>query len=222
LGYFDIYHLTSNKKSKPKLKKVINMNSRYNFSVVRILRHCQGLTLKELAAKSGVTYTTLENVETNKATPSLKTLDAIAGGLEISTSELVSLSENQIVQRRKAKFVTGEFSGKINPGIDNCKVANFNKAKVLRVQAKKDVKVNVPQLHDNCNEICYVLSGCVDLTISGETYRLESDDSILFDGVLDHTFNQVETGEYITIHIPKDVSVIKDLLKQAEDEQVEQ
>jgi transcriptional regulator with XRE-family HTH domain len=197
------------------------MNSRYNFNVVRVLRHCHGLTLKQLAAKSGVTYTTLENVETNKATPSLKTLDSIAGGLEISTSELVSLSENQIVQRRKAEFVTDEFNGKMNPGIDNCKVAKFSNAKVLRVAAHKDVKVNVPQLHDNCNEICYVLSGCVDLTVSGETYRLNPDESILFDGVLDHTYDQIETGEYMTIHIPKDVSSIKNLLRQADDEQGE-
>jgi transcriptional regulator with XRE-family HTH domain len=195
------------------------MNSKYNFSVVRVLRNCLKLTLKELAEKSGVTYTTLETVETNKATPSLKTLDAIAGGLDISTSELISLSENQTVQRRKAQYVTEGFDKKLNPGINNCKVAIFNKAKVLRVTAQKNEKVNVPQLHENCNEICYVLTGVVDLTISGETYRLTPDDCILFDGVLDHTFQQIETGEYMTIHLPKDIAAIRDLLKKGGDEQ---
>jgi len=196
------------------------MNSRYNFSVVRILRRCQGLTLNELAARSGVTYTTLENVETNKAAPSLKTLDSIAGGLGISTGKLITLSENQIVQRRKAEFITREYKGKMNPGLENCKVAKFNKAKILRVNAEKDDKVNVPQLHDNCNEICYVLTGCVDLTIFGETYRLNPDDCILFDGVLNHTYDQIETGEYITVHIPKDVYAIKNLLIQADEQEV--
>jgi len=192
------------------------MNSNYDFSVVRILRHGLGLTLKELAGKSGLTYTTLENIETNKATPSLKTLDALAGGLGVSTSDLLSLTENQIVQRRKAEHVTEDYDEKKNPGIETCKVAVFDKAKVLRVQANKDVTVHVPHLHEDCNEICYVISGCVDLTISGETYRLCSDESILFDGVLKHTYYQIESGEFLTIHIPKDISVIKNLLKKSD------
>ena len=198
------------------------MNSRYDFSVVRTLRHCQKLTLNELAARSGVTYTTLENVETNKATPSLKTLDAIAGGLGISTGKLITLSENQIVQRRKAELDTRQYDGKMNPGIEKCKVAKYDKAKILRVEAQKGDKVNVPQLHEDCNELCYVVSGCVDLIVSGETYRLNPDDSILFDGVLDHTYRQIETGEYITVHIPKDIYVIKNLLIQTEDQEIDE
>ena len=193
------------------------MNSRYNFKFVRILRNSLGLTLKELAKKSGLTYTTIENIETNKAMPSLKTLDALAGGLQISTGELISLSENQIVQRRKAVYVEKAICEKKNPGIESCKVAAYKSTKVLRVNAEAGNIVHVPQLHENCNEICYVLSGCVDLTISGETYRLSEDESILFDGVLDHTYNQIETGEYMTVHISKDISEIKNLLKQSID-----
>lgn len=192
------------------------MNSNYNFRFARILRNSMGLTLKELAEKTGLTYTTIENIETNKAMPSLKTLDALAGGLQISTAELISLSENQIVQRRKAVYIEEKISEKKNPGIKSCKVAAYKSTKVLRVSAEAGNIVHVPQLHENCNEICLVISGCVDLTVSGETYRLSPDDSILFDGVLDHTYQQIETGEYITIHISKDISEIKSLLKQSE------
>ena len=193
------------------------MNSNYNFKFVRTLRNSLGLTLKELAKMTSLTYTTLENIETNKAMPSLKTLDALAGGLQISTGELVSLSENQIVQRRKAQYHEEEISDKKNPGIKLCRVANYKSTKMLRVSAETGNVVHVPKLHENCNELCYVLSGCIDLAISGEKYRLFQDDSILFDGVLDHTYHQIETGEYITIHISKDISEIKNLLKQSEE-----
>jgi len=213
---------TSNNKPVFKNRESITMNSTYNFSVVRILRRNQGLTLNELAARSGITYATLENVETNKAAPSLKTLDSIAGGLGITTGKLITMSENQIVQRRKAEFVTDEYNEKTNPGAENCRIANFNNVKMFRVQAQKGDKVNVPQFHGNCNEMCYVYSGCIDLTVSGETYRLNPDDCILFDGVLDHTYEQIETGEYATVHIPKDVYSLKNLLVQADEQEVDQ
>ena len=193
------------------------MNSNYDFRFVKILRKSLGLTIKELAKKSGLTYTTLENIETNKATPSLKSLDALAGGLQISTSELVELSENQIVQRRKAVPAEKGISEKDNPGIKSCKVAAYKSTKVLRVTAEAGNIVHVPQLHENCNEICFVVSGCVDLSVSGEKYRLSRDDTILFDGVLEHTYYQIETGEYITVHIAKDFSEIKSLLKEQKD-----
>jgi len=68
-------------------------------------------------------------------------------------------------------------------------------------------------LHEDVHEFCYVLSGCVDLRIEDKTYRLHPDDTILFDGVLDHAYTQVESGEFITVHIPKDIRIIEKLLE---------
>jgi len=82
------------------------MNSTYNFKVMRALRRRLGLTLEQLARISGLTYTTVESVETNKTMPSLKTLDAIAGALQISTSSLIGMAERKLVQRRKAHPAT--------------------------------------------------------------------------------------------------------------------
>jgi len=67
-------------------------------------------------------------------------------------------------------------------------------------------------LHEDIHEFCYVLSGCVALRVEDKTYRLQQDDTILFDGLLDHSYTQIEAGEYVTIHIPKDVRIIEKLL----------
>ncbi len=189
------------------------MNSNYDFSVMRVLRRRLGMTLEALAEVAGRTYTTVESVETNKTLPSLKTLDSIAGALQMRTSTLVSLAERKLVQKREARLEEIARQDSHDTGMDKCKVAQYDKGKLIRVSAKAGDLVHVMALHEDVNEFCYVLSGCVDLSVQGTIHRLKEDDTILFDGVLDHSYTQVETGEYITVHVPKDISVIRKLLE---------
>ncbi len=81
--------------------------------------------------------------------------------------------------------------------------------------------VHVMGLHEDIHEFCYVLSGCVDLQIEDRSFRLNADDTILFDGLLDHSYTQVEAGEYVTVHIPKDIRIIERLLEGKGDESSE-
>ena len=188
------------------------MNSVYDFRVMRVLRRQLGLTLHEVARRSGLTYPTVEAVETNKTQPSLKTLDAIAGTLGLSAGDLVRLAERRLVQRRKAESKREKRPRKKDTGLENCRIAEFDKGKVIRVVAPAGETVHVMALHENVHEFCYVLSGRVDLRVEDKTYHLGPDETILFDGLLDHSYVQQEAGEYITIHIPKDIRVIERLL----------
>jgi transcriptional regulator with XRE-family HTH domain len=188
------------------------MNSVYDFRVMRVLRRQQSLTLHELARRSGLTYPTVEGVETNKTQPSLKTLDAIAGALGISASDLVRLAERRLVQRRKAEFTREVQPRSVDMGVEKCRIAYFDKGKVIRVTASEGETVHVMGLHENIHEFCYVLSGRVDLRVEDKTYHLGPDDTILFDGLLDHSYIQREAGEYLTVHIPKDLRAIERLL----------
>jgi len=189
------------------------VNSAYDFRMIRVLRRQLNLTLQVLAARSGLTYPTVEAVETNKTIPSLKTLDALAGALQISTSALLSLAERRLVQKRRAKVEPRTPQTKKDEGLELCRVARYDKGKLIRVTAEAGDHVHVMGLHENVHEFCYVLSGCVELRIEDKTYKLGPDDTILFDGLLDHSYTQIETGEYVTVHIPKDVRVIEKLLE---------
>ncbi len=197
------------------------MNSVYDFRMIRVLRRQLSLTLQALAARSGLTYPTVEAVETNKTLPSLKTLDALAGALQISTSALVSLAERRVVQKRQAKVEPRSQETKKDEGLELCRVARYDKGKLIRVIAEAGDHVHVMGLHENVHEFCYVLTGCVELRIEDKTYRLGPDDTILFDGLLDHSYSQIETGEYVTVHIPKDIRVIEKLLEGAPEEPAE-
>jgi transcriptional regulator with XRE-family HTH domain len=195
------------------------VNSAYDFRIIRVLRRRLDLTLQALAGRSGLTYPTVESVETNKTLPSLKTLDALAGALQISTSALIGLAERRFVQRRTAKEEPRSHLSKADKGLENCRVARYDKGKLIRVTAEEGDHVHVMGLHEDVHEFCYILSGRVELRIEDKTYRLGPDDTILFDGLLDHSYTQIESGEYVTVHIPKDIRVIERLLEtKTEDE----
>lgn len=195
------------------------MNSAYDFRIIRVLRRRLNLTLQALAGRSGLTYPTVESVETNKTLPSLKTLDALAGALQVSTSALIGLAERRFVQRRKAREEPRSEMVKGDKGLEKCRVARYDKGKLIRVMAEAGDHVHVMGLHENVHEFCYVLTGCVELRIEDKTYRLSTDDTILFDGLLDHSYTQIESGEYVTIHIPKDIRVIERLLEAKAEEE---
>ena len=193
------------------------MNSDYDFRIMRVLRRRLNLTLHGLAERSGLTYPTVESIETNKTLPSLKTLDALAGALQISASDLIGLAERRLVQRRKAEIEQRSHL-KSDKGLENCTVARYDKGKLIRVTAQAGDHVHVMGLHEDVHEFCYVLTGRVELRIEDETFRLEQDDTILFDGLLDHSYTQIEAGEYLTVHIPKDIRILERLLeRRAED-----
>lgn len=198
------------------------MNSKYDFRVLRVLRRRLHLTLQGLASRAGLTYPTVESIETNKTLPSLKTLDALAGALQISTSDLLGLAERRLVQRRRAHVESGDHLTRADQGLEKCRVARYDKGKLIRVVAEVGDHVHVMGLHEDVHEFCYVLSGCVELRIEDKTYRLQRDDTILFDGLLDHSYTQIETGEYVTVHLPKDLRIIERLLDSRAEEPAEQ
>ncbi len=189
------------------------MNSNYDFRIIRVLRRRLDLTLQALAGRAGLTYPTVESIETNKTRPSLKTLDALAGALQISTSDLLGLAERRLVQRRKAEIEDRSHLTRRDKGLENCRVARYDKGKLIRVTAQTGDRVHVMGLHEDVHEFCYVLSGCVELRIEDKTYHLGPDDTILFDGLLDQSYTQIETGEYVTVHIPKDIRILERLLE---------
>ncbi len=56
---------------------------------IRKARRAKGYTLKKLAEKSGVTYTTISNWECNRVFPNVVPLMAVADTLGITLDELV-------------------------------------------------------------------------------------------------------------------------------------
>ena len=63
---------------------------------LRTLRHEKMLTQQNLAAKAGLTITTVSGIETGKYNPSFRTIRALAKALGYSPQELKRLLENKV------------------------------------------------------------------------------------------------------------------------------
>lgn len=61
---------------------------------VRALRVEQEMTLEALAKASDLHWTYLSGIERGRRNPTLKVLAAVAGALDIRTSELIGLAED--------------------------------------------------------------------------------------------------------------------------------
>ncbi len=193
------------------------MHEKYDFSVIRMLRKRHQMTIKQLAAKCGLTYPTVESIEVNKTFPTLKTIDALAGVFGISTSNLLSLCEHVTVLKRPAQFMEA-VQGSSLEGVEVCRLASYGSAKVIRVQAPKDHKIHAMEAHDDVYEFCYVLSGQVELWINEKKYLVEENETILFDALLDHSYVQIVAGEYIIVHVPKNTAMLSSVLDSGSSE----
>ncbi len=178
------------------------MIEKYDFGIIRSLRMRKGWSIQDLAKKCDLTYVTVEAIEINKTFPSLRTLDQIAAAFGLSSSNLLSLCEKVTVLKRPARFLEN-CKDPSQVGVEKCRIAQYDKAKIIRIKAEVGERVQVMKLHEDVYEFCYVLSGAVELTIQGKKYVVQEDETIFFDGLLEHGYRQVEKGEYITVHIPK-------------------
>ncbi len=193
------------------------MNSKFDFQVIKHLRKRSNLTLEKLSKAAGLTYPTVATIENNKSAPSLKTLDALAGALGMSASQLLSLAEKRISVRRNSQPAEKIVREQSNKGMQFCRVADFNAAKIIRVSAEKNATIHSMELHKDVYELVYVLSGVVELDLNGSKHLLEADQSMLFDAALNHSYIQIEQGEFFTVHISKKTEVLAGVLSEPQD-----
>src|SRR5437867_5489644 len=80
---------------------------------VRALREGMGLSLRDLAERSGVSAPMLSQVERGETSPTLAVAGRIAGGLELSLSQLLRLDEGEgvTVVRHSERLLGGRADG---------------------------------------------------------------------------------------------------------------
>src|SRR3989454_9006198 len=80
---------------------------------VRALREARGLSLRDLARRTGVSTPMLSQVERGETSPTLAVAAKIAGGLELSLSQLLRLDEADGVSvvRADARMLGGHADG---------------------------------------------------------------------------------------------------------------
>ena len=167
---------------------------------VKALREGMGLSLRDLAQRSGVSAPMLSQVERGETSPTLQVASRIAAGLELRLSQLLRLDESGTVtivragERRRGgapeRGHTFEVLTAPLPG----QRAELSRH-VLAPGAATGGPGDPPMHEPGSREIALVEAGTVVLHVDSATHELHEGDSVVFDADLPHHFENPGPGE---------------------------
>jgi transcriptional regulator with XRE-family HTH domain len=158
---------------------------------VRALREGLGLSLRELADRSGVSAPMLSQVERGDTSPTLAVAERIAGGLELSLSQLLRLDEDDgvdVVRRRERR--RGGAGGHRYEVLTPPRPGQRAEVSLheLRPGAATGGPDDPPRHEPGARETAVVLEGRLRLHCAGAEHELAEGDAVTFDADLPHRF----------------------------------
>jgi transcriptional regulator with XRE-family HTH domain len=153
---------------------------------IRSLRQARNVTLRELAARAGVTESFLSQVEREVTSPSIASVQRIARALDLAIAELFTeeAPHGRVVRRVERRriaypglravdeFLTAGMSGRLQV--------------ILSTIEPGGGTGDEAYAHDADEEVVIVLSGQLELWVADERYLLEEGDSITYASRLPH------------------------------------
>jgi transcriptional regulator with XRE-family HTH domain len=171
---------------------------------VRALREAMGLSLRDLADRSGVSAPMLSQVERGETSPTLAIAARIAAGLELTLSQLLRLDEDRHVivvrrgegrKRRRGGHRVEELTPSLPGQRADVSLHRLEPGAVTGGQGD-------PPLHEpGSRETAVVLEGAPTLVVDGERHELRAGDSVTFDADLAHHFenNASDPAELLAV-----------------------
>lgn len=168
----------------------------YDFSVLRGLRKREGLTIGQVAERSGVSTAVISKLERNQTTAELETLYKLARVFQMSASDLIGLAEARLAHKIDSTRYEHD-------GFDFEKISYAN-ASCFYGHANKGAEVKRPEIHHDDFEICWVVEGSIELSLPSEKQIISAGSAIQFDAILEHSYQALEDSKFIIMHIRKD------------------
>lgn len=165
--------------------------------VIRKIRTDKKVTIKEIAAKAGVTSSLLSQIENNKANPSVNSLMAIAKALKVPISSLFNDGPvtDPVVRAGKRKFL------KTQSGVTYYLLTpEPSKHRIGMIYNVFEQGASVGEMYSHEGEECgFVLEGSLEVTSGNDTYVLETGDSIILDSTKPHKCTNIAEGRTMVI-----------------------
>jgi transcriptional regulator with XRE-family HTH domain len=160
---------------------------------VHALRDAMGLSLRDLAERSGVSAPMLSQVERGETSPTLQVAARIAGGLELRLSQLLRLDEDGAVtvvrragRRKGPAGARGHRYEILTPPLPGQR-AELSRH-TLAPRATTGGAGDPPMHEPGSRETALVESGRVAFLCDGARYELAAGDCVTFDADLPHHF----------------------------------
>lgn len=171
---------------------------------VRALREARGLSLRDLAQRSGVSAPMLSQVERGETSPTLSVAQKIAAGLELSLSQLLRLDEGRHVvlvrrgERRRVRRDGHRFQ-ELTPSLPGERASVT--LHTLRPAGRTGGPGDRPIHAAGSRETVLAQSGRLAVVIDGEPYRLAEGDAVTFDADLPHYFENPGRAEAVFLAV---------------------
>jgi transcriptional regulator with XRE-family HTH domain len=158
---------------------------------VRALRDAMGLSLRDLAERSGVSAPMLSQVERQETSPTIAVAAKIAAGLDLTLSQLLRLDEGEHVSisragKRRRYQRGGHRFEELTPPLPGQR-ADVS-LHTLKPGAATGGSDDPPMHEPGSRETAVVLTGTLALVVDGSRHELSSGDSVTFDADLPHHF----------------------------------
>ena len=158
---------------------------------MRALREAMGLSLRDLAERSGVSAPMLSQVERGETSPTLAVAERIASGLNLSLSQLLRLDESAHVTiiragERRVRTRRGHQTEELTPPLPGQRADVSLHA--LEPGAATGTAGDPPIHEPGARETAVILAGSVALLIDDKRHDLKAGDSVTFDADLPHHF----------------------------------
>jgi transcriptional regulator with XRE-family HTH domain len=166
---------------------------------VRALRDAMGLSLRDLADRTGVSAPMLSQVERGETSPTLQVAARIAGGLDLTLSQLLRLDESGAVTvvrasgRREGRATAGHSYEVLTPPLpgQRAELSRHRLAPRAATGGPDDPPIHEP----GSRETALVEVGPLVLHCDGDAHELATGDCVTFDADLPHHFENPGADE---------------------------
>lgn len=164
---------------------------------VKDLRKEAGLTLDELAGRSGVSRAMISKLERGEKNPTLVIAARLAEGLDVSLSRLAGVEERRevvLVPRERRMVLRDPETGFERQSLSPTFAARG--VEFLRnVVPEGSTSGDFPAHRKGVEEHIVVEKGELKATLGGEEYLLREGDALFFEADVPHRFDNVGSGE---------------------------
>jgi transcriptional regulator with XRE-family HTH domain len=174
---------------------------------IRYLRKMHQLTIKQLAAGSGLSPNAISLVERGEVAPTVETLCKIASALGVSASSLLQeICPTEVILIRARDYHTGQLVDRAL-GALACGVVPQEPS--LAVSVYPPVKDAQSVIADYSHEFVLCLGGQLEYEVDGKSYTLKAGDSLSFNGNLLHCCRNPGSGTAVAVTVLHPESVRK-------------
>jgi len=158
---------------------------------LKLLRIQAGLTLEELAQKSGLTRSYVSKLERGVSMPSIGTALRICKALNVNVEELFAESHegDPIVINRAPP---GRLAAERTPRIVSGTLPGHKMVAFVMTPSSEPIR-NHPMSHHKGEEILFVLKGSISLQLARRSETLRAGDSAHFNSSIPHKITSIGT-----------------------------